>query len=131
MDDAAGHVSSPGDRAVQCVHCEAGLHPIRDGVADDPARVGVLDRAEVELALAGGVFGDVGEPQLVRSGRGEVALSTDTVRAGLTYSALNNVGTLVSTAKSLMDVAPEGAAHYEQIINAYAIGAANAIARFQ
>lgn len=64
-------------------------------------------------------------------GRGEVALITDTVRTGLAYSALNNVGTLVSTAKSLMDVAPEGAAHYEQIINAYSIGAANAIARFQ
>ncbi len=64
-------------------------------------------------------------------GRGEVALTTDTVRAGLTYLALNNVGTLVSTAKSLMDVAPEGAAHYEQIINAYSVGAANAIARFQ
>lgn len=64
-------------------------------------------------------------------GRGEVALTTDTIRAGLTYSALNNVGTLVSTAKGLMEVAPEGAAYYEQIIGAYAIGAANAIARFQ
>ena len=64
-------------------------------------------------------------------GRGEVALTTDTVRAGLTYSALNNVGTLVTTAKSLMDVAPEGAAHYDAIINAYSVGAANAIARFQ
>ncbi|TWP34347.1 phosphoenolpyruvate carboxylase [Leekyejoonella antrihumi] len=63
-------------------------------------------------------------------GRGEVALTTDTVRAGLTYSALNNVGTLVSAAKSLMDVAPEGAAYYEQIIGAYTIGAASAIARF-
>lgn len=63
--------------------------------------------------------------------RGQVALTTDTVRAGLTYSALNNVGTLVSAAKSLMDVAPEGAAYYEQVINAYTIGAASAIARFQ
>lgn len=63
--------------------------------------------------------------------RSEVALTTDTVRAGLTYSALNNVGTLVSAAKSLMDVAPEGAAYYEQVIGAYTIGAASAIARFQ
>lgn len=64
-------------------------------------------------------------------GRGEVALVTDTVRAGLTFSALSNVGTLVSSAKSLMEVAPEGGAHYDAIINAYSIGAANAIARFQ
>ena len=51
-------------------------------------------------------------------GRGEVALTTDTVRAGLTYGALSNVGTLVGTAKALMEVAPEGGIHYEAIINA-------------
>lgn len=64
-------------------------------------------------------------------GRGEIASTTDTVRAGLTYAALGNIGTLVSTAKSLMDIAPEGQAYYEACINAYAMGAANSIARFQ
>lgn len=82
-------------------------------------------------AMGRGVSKQVKKSTDLVLGRGEVALSTDTVRAGLTYSALNNVGTLVSTAKGLMDVAPEGAAHYEQIINAYSVGAANAIARFQ
>ena len=64
-------------------------------------------------------------------GRGEVALTTDTIRAGLTYSALNNVGTLVGAAEQLMQIAPAGQAYYEACINAYAMGAANAIARFQ
>jgi len=31
-----------------------------------------LDRAQVELALTGGVLGDVGEPDLVRRGGGEL-----------------------------------------------------------
>lgn len=65
------------------------------------------------------------------SGRAEVAAARDTARATLTHAALHNVGTLVSTCHSLMQVAPEGAAHYEALVNAYAAGAANAIARFQ
>lgn len=81
--------------------------------------------------LSRGVSKQVKRSTDVVLGRGQVALTTDTVRAGLTYSALNNVGTLVSAAKSLMDVAPEGAPYYEQVINAYTIGAASAIARFQ
>lgn len=64
-------------------------------------------------------------------GRGEVAYTTDTVRAGLTYAALSNVGTLVGVAEQMMQVAPAGQAYYEACINAYAMGAANAIARFQ
>ena len=64
-------------------------------------------------------------------GRGEVAYTTDTIRAGLTFSALNNVGTLVGAAEQLMQVAPAGQAYYEACISAYAMGAANAIARFQ
>lgn len=46
---------------------------------------GVLDRAETELAFAGGVLGDVGEPQLVRTGGGEVTADQVVVhrRAGL------------------------------------------------
>ena len=46
-----------------------GGHPGVDGVADDPLGAGVLDRAEVELALGGGVLGDVGQPQQVRRRR--------------------------------------------------------------
>ena len=61
---------------------------------------------------------------------GEVAGTIDTVRAGLTFSALNNVGALIGTATQLMQVAPEGQAFYEAIVSAYAVGAANQIARF-
>lgn len=64
-------------------------------------------------------------------GRGEVALTTDTIRAGLTYGVINNIGTLVGAAEQLMQIAPAGQAYYEACINAYAMGAANAIARFQ
>lgn len=63
-------------------------------------------------------------------GHGEVAGTIDTVRAGLTFSALNNVGALVGTATQLMQVAPEGQVFYEAIVSAYAMGAANQIARF-
>ena len=42
-----------------------------DRVADDPVGADVLDRAQVELALGGGVLGDVGQPQQVRRARGE------------------------------------------------------------
>ncbi|MDH6573693.1 hypothetical protein M2160_008800 [Streptomyces sp. SAI-117] len=64
---------------------QTGLHPRVDGVAHDPGAEGVLDHAEVELALTGGVLGDVGEPQPVRAGRGEVTADEVVVhrRAGL------------------------------------------------
>ena len=56
-NDAAGHAgavdAASRDGVVQRGDGEAGLHPGVDGVADDPVRVAVLDRAEVELALAG------------------------------------------------------------------------------
>ena len=87
-------------------------------------------------ALTGQVLGRGASKQVKKStdlvlGRGEVALTTDTIRAGLTYGALNNVGALVGTATQLMQVAPEGQVFYEAIVSAYSVGAANAIARFQ
>lgn len=51
-----------------------GLHVGVHRVADTPSRVDVVDRAQVELALAGRVFGDVGQPQLVRGVGGEPAV---------------------------------------------------------
>ena len=56
-------------RCVSGVDGQLGGHPGGDGVADDPVGAGVLDRAQVELALAGGVLGDVGQPQPVRRRR--------------------------------------------------------------
>ncbi|GGF18536.1 hypothetical protein [Subtercola lobariae] len=62
--------------------------------------------------------------------RTELAQLTDNARAFLTSSALTNVGTLVSQAEQMLQIAPSGARYYELIINAYGVGAANAIARF-
>ena len=59
------------------------------GVADDPVGADVFDRAEVELALAGGVLGDVGQPQPFGAVGGEVPLDEVVVhrRAGLAVQA--------------------------------------------
>ena len=82
-------VTAPGDGVVQRGDREAGLHPGVDGVAHDPVGVHVLDRAQVELALTGLVFGDVGQPQLVWRLGGEVALDQVVVdrRTGLAVLA--------------------------------------------
>ena len=40
-------------------------------MANDPVGKHVLDRAKIKLAFPGSVFGDVGEPNLVRAGRCE------------------------------------------------------------
>jgi hypothetical protein len=45
-----------------------------DGPADDPAGVAVEDDGAVDLAFAGGVFGDVGDPEHVGCFPGEVAV---------------------------------------------------------
>ena len=66
VNDAAGHLTAAGDGVVQHRYRKPGVHPVADGVAHDPVVVHVLDRAEVELALTGAVFGDVGQPQLLR-----------------------------------------------------------------
>lgn len=47
---------------------------LKDGPAHDAAGVGVEHGAAVDLALSGGVLGDVGDPELVRPGAGELAL---------------------------------------------------------
>lgn len=77
MDDAAGDLISgrgpAGDGGVEGVDRESGFHSRVDGVADDPVRVHVLDRAQVELALTGVMLGDICEPQSIPLIGGEVA----------------------------------------------------------
>lgn len=63
--------------------------------------------------------------------RGDVVYAGDQVRAFLTASAMSNVATLVGAAEQFMQVAPGGQQYYELLINAYGMGAAQAIARFQ
>ena len=71
---------APGGGVVERLDGEPSFHSLADRVADDPARVDILDRAEVELALSGGVLGDVGQPKPVRGACGEVATDEIVVR---------------------------------------------------
>jgi len=74
----------------------AAVHRHRDGVddqvglavaghrpADDQPAENVCDTGQVEPALDGGHVGDVGDPQLVRAGRGELAVDQVRGRLGL------------------------------------------------
>jgi hypothetical protein len=72
-DYDAGRLAA-GDGGAQGGDDELGGHPLIDGVADDAVAEQVLDRAAVQLAFGGGVFGDVGDPHPVWCLRGELAL---------------------------------------------------------
>ncbi len=73
MNHAPSDRASPGHCRFEGGHSAPGLHPIADRVADDPVRVDVLDRTQIELALIGAVFGNVDEPQAIRLVRSEDA----------------------------------------------------------
>ena len=72
MYDASGDVVAAGHGVLERTDRQTGLHPGVYGVADDPVGEDVLDRAEVQLALAGLVLGDVRQPQFIRADGGEV-----------------------------------------------------------
>ncbi len=84
-----GHPAAPlpakGDSGFEGSHREAGPRRGVDRVAHNAAGVHVLDRAQIQRALAGGLLGDVREPQPVRPVGGEVAPDPVVVhrRAGL------------------------------------------------
>lgn len=68
MHDAPGHrlgASAAGHGLLESVHGQRGLHPAGHGAPHNPSGVEILGRTEVELALSGGVLGDVGQPQPV------------------------------------------------------------------
>ena len=67
VDDQAGIRVAVADGHVERVRDQRrGLGGV-DRPADDAPGVGVQDDGAVHLALAGAVFGDVGDPQLVAS----------------------------------------------------------------
>ncbi|MFF8946033.1 hypothetical protein ACF1A5_27975 [Streptomyces sp. NPDC014864] len=70
----------------------------------------------MQLALAGGVFGDVGEPQPVRAGRSEVAAHAGETRRArkISQNALKSAQTVTLDAgrSRLDDQAPQVAAKY-------------------
>lgn len=64
-------------------------------------------------------------------GRSDIAQARDHARAELTAQAMTNIGSLIATGQSLAHITPESAGHLEALLNAYTIGATQAIARFQ
>lgn len=85
MDDGAGGPPAQDDRHPQRGHGQLGRHPEVDGVADDPVRRAVLDRAEVDHAFHRPVLRDVDQPLHVDRVRGEVPVDAVVVNrpAGL------------------------------------------------
>ena len=74
MTDGAVVVTQ-SDGVAQCGAGQVPRHAWTDRVADDATREGVFDRGHIELAIARrGVFGDVGEPELVHARRAEITL---------------------------------------------------------
>jgi len=59
VDYAPGDIPAAGERVLEGLDGQPGLHPVRDRVSDDPAGGDVFDRAEVKLALPGAMLSDV------------------------------------------------------------------------
>ena len=96
-----------------------------------------------ELAPLGGAFGQQGLAQMSGSLQRQTGREVDRVkaqaliadtreqgRALLTNTALQNVGALSALEQHLIQVAPLGEARYKHIVDAYAMGAAQAISRW-
>jgi hypothetical protein len=62
--------------------------------------------------------------------QGLVINTREQVRALLTNTALQNAGALSALEEHLIQIAPLGAARYQHIVDAYALGAAHTIARW-
>ena len=66
-------LAAPGGH-VQGVADQFGSEVVSDGPADHPARPGVDDRRQIDLAFPGGMFGHIGHPQPVRAVDPELAM---------------------------------------------------------
>jgi hypothetical protein len=62
--------------------------------------------------------------------RAVVADAVEQGRALITNTALENVGSLSALEAHLIEIAPLGESRYKHIVDAYALGAARAIARW-
>ncbi len=96
-----------------------------------------------DLAPLGGAFSQQGLARMSGSMQRQAgreiervqaqALIADTREQGralLTNTALTNVGALTALEQHLIEVAPLGEARYKHIVDAYALGAAQAISRW-
>lgn len=103
----------------------------------------MLGTKGTELAPIGGAFGQQGLAQMSGSMQRQTGREVERVqgqvlvadvreqgRALLTNTALQNVGALTALEQHLIEVAPLGEARYKHIVDAYAMGAAQAISRW-
>lgn len=99
--------------------------------------------SKTELAPLGGAFSANGLAQMSSSAQRQTGREIERVqaqalvadvreqgRALLTNTALQNVGALSALEAHLIQVAPLGEARYKHIVDAYAMGAAQAVARW-
>lgn len=96
-----------------------------------------------ELAPLGGAFSSTGLAQMSAGMQRQTSREVERVqgaaivaevreqgRGHLTNTALQNVGALTALEQHLIQVAPLGEARYKHIVDAYAMGAAQAISRW-
>ena len=85
MNHGAGRGSAAPAGHLQGVDDQLGAQVVGDRPPDNGAAEDVEDRGAVDLALGGGVFGDVGQPQPVKVVGGEGAFNEVVVdrRTGL------------------------------------------------
>lgn len=99
--------------------------------------------SKTELTPLGGAFSPNGLAQMSGNAQRQTGREIERVqaqvlvadvkeqgRALLTNTALQNVGALSALEAHLIQVAPLGEARYKHIVDAYAMGAAQAIARW-
>lgn len=96
-----------------------------------------------DLAPLGGAFSSTGLAQMSAGMQRQTSREVERVqgaaivaevreqgRGHLTNTALQNVGALTALEQHLIQVAPLGEARYKHIVDAYAMGAAQAISRW-
>ena len=91
MDDRASLRRALSDGHVEGVHDELGILDRIDRPSDDASAAGVHNGAAVDLALAGAVLGDVGDPELVELEASELALH-QILRVGVRFMRLTFAG---------------------------------------
>ena len=94
MKNAASNIAAPCEDVVQSAYPDRGFHSGIDRIADDAVGENIFDRTDVELAFKRSMFGDVGQPQLVRPSRGEVSLDEVVMHGWTNVAALASLGLL-------------------------------------
>ncbi len=109
-DRTTGHVTTPSNSVVQRCHGHLRLHRGVNGVPDDPVGRGVLERTDVQPPFTRPVFGDVADPEPIRSPCGELAPGPPLVVDHGTQVAVNRRTGPFHTARLLPERRPPAVA---------------------